>query len=99
MLSPSDFLYLNAGQGFTTGDPYGHFSSWRMIYENFTVFPAGVDRTRILGAEAPLWGEVCNEEALDSQLWLRASAFAERVWSEKKLATADITKKLVDLGK
>lgn len=63
------------------------------------MFPAGVDRSRILGAEAPLWGEVCNEETLDSQLWLRASAFAERVWSEKKLSTTEIAKKLVALGK
>ena len=44
ILSPSDYLYLNKGQSFiwenTTG---GEYTTWRKIYENFTLFPAGVD--------------------------------------------------------
>lgn len=99
VLSPSDYLYLNSGQGFITGNPLGHFSTWRQIYENFTVFPTGVERERILGAEALLWGEVSNEETLDTGLWMRASAFAERVWSEQKSKTSDIITRLVAVAK
>lgn len=99
ILSPSDYLYLNSGQGFVTGDPFGHFSTWLQIYTSFTIFPAGVDKARILGAEAPLWGEVCNEETLDVQLWMRASAFAEKVWSSETSKTADIAARLVALSK
>lgn len=33
----------------------GPFSTWRQIYENFTVHPAGVDTKRVLGAEVCLW--------------------------------------------
>lgn len=56
ILSPEEYTYLNGGQGFITGDPHGHFATWRQIYEKFEVFPAGVDKSRVLGAEAPLWG-------------------------------------------
>jgi hypothetical protein len=99
VLSPSDFLYLNSGQGFITGNPLGHFSSWRQIYENFTVFPTGVDRNRVLGAEALLWGEVSNEETLDTNLWMRAASFAETVWTDKRSTTAEIVQRLVAISK
>jgi len=99
VLSPSDYLYLSSGQGFITGNPFGHFSTWRQIYENFTAFPAGVAPERILGAEALLWGEVSNEETLDTGLWMRASAFAERVWSADKSSIANIVKRLVAVSK
>lgn len=29
IVSPSDYLYLNSGQGFVTGKPFGHYSTWR----------------------------------------------------------------------
>jgi len=47
------------------------------------VYPQGVDKSRILGAIACLWGEVSNEDTLENNLWMRATAFASRVWSEK----------------
>lgn len=51
VLSPSDFLYLNKGHGnIWLNATAGDYSTWRQIYENFTLFPAGVDRSRILGA-------------------------------------------------
>jgi hypothetical protein len=50
ILSPSDLLYLNKGQGnLWLNGTQGVYSVWRAIYENFVVFPSGVDKSRILG--------------------------------------------------
>jgi len=36
---------------------------------------------RLIGAEAPLWGEIASDELIDHHLWPRAAALAERFWS------------------
>lgn len=91
-------LYLNKGQGnLWLNGTQGTYSVWRDIYENFTVFPPGVNTSRILGAEVCLWGEVSNEDTLENNLWMRASAFAARVWSEQILQTYEIVTNLVAL--
>jgi len=65
ILSPSDILYLNKGQGnLWLNASQGEYPVWKGIYQNFTIFPAGVDKSRILGAEACLWGEVSNEDTM-----------------------------------
>jgi hypothetical protein len=51
---------LNSGQGFVTGKPFGHYSTWRQIYQDWLLYPRGVNQNRILGALAALWGEVSN---------------------------------------
>lgn len=51
ILSPSDILYLNKGQGnLWLNGTQGEYSVWRTIYEKFVLFPQGVDKARILGA-------------------------------------------------
>ena len=35
----------------------------------------------LIGAEAPLWGEIASDALIDHQLWPRAAALAERFWS------------------
>lgn len=37
--------------------------------------------THVMGAEAPLWTEIVTEEMLDTRLWPRCAALAERFWS------------------
>lgn len=50
---------------------------------------------RILGAEAPLWGELASDELIDQQLWPRAAALAERFWSPASMTdTADMYRRL-----
>ena len=91
-------MYINKGQGnLWLNTTQGTYTVWKNIYDNFTVFPQGLDRSRILGAEVTLWGEVSNEDTLENNLWMRSSAFAARVWSEKILQTYEIVTYLVEL--
>jgi len=43
----------------------------------------------VLGGEAPMWAEIATDEMLDSRLWPRAAALAERFWSPRTVRDAD----------
>lgn len=94
----SDFLYLDCGFGnFVLDAPTWcpPYKRWQLLYGYDPTDGVDADQQdQILGAEASIWTEMVDEHNLDTRLWPRLSAFAERVWSPKM----DESKKAEALG-
>ncbi|POY41386.1 beta-N-acetylhexosaminidase [Flavobacterium alvei] len=43
------------------------------------------EKARILGGEAPMWSELVTPTTIDSRIWPRTAAIAERFWSDEKV--------------
>ncbi len=61
--------------------------------EHYAVDPlAGVPdeaASRILGGEACMWSEYASPETVDSRIWPRMAAIAERFWSPRNVTSVD----------
>lgn len=98
ILSPSDLVLLNSGQGDVhQKDRYGTYSVWKDIIHNFTVHPEGVNPERVLGAEVLLEGYLVNEDIFENDLWPRAAAFAYRAWTDHQIPTYQAAEGLVEI--
>jgi hexosaminidase len=47
------------------------------------------ERSRILGGEATMWSEFTPPELVDSRIWPRTAAIAERLWSPREVTDVD----------
>ena len=64
------------------------------------------ERSRILGGEATMWSELVTPLTIDSRIWPRTAAIAERFWSKRdvnnvenmKRRLKDVSYKLEELG-
>ena len=55
---------------------------------------------RILGGEATMWSELTTSLSIDSRIWPRTAAIAERFWSPKHVTDVDsMLKRLNDINK
>ena len=43
------------------------------------------EKARILGGEATMWTELVNSATIDSRIWPRSAAIAERLWSSQEI--------------
>lgn len=51
----------------------------------------------ILGGEATMWAELITEETIDSRIWPRTAAIAERFWSPREVQNVDDMYRRLDL--
>src|SRR5205085_3844095 len=64
--------------------------------EHYKVDPVGANSnlsdkelSHILGGEAAMWGEWVSPETIDSRIWPRTAAVAERLWSPRNINDVD----------
>jgi hexosaminidase len=64
-----------------------HYAVDPMANADATLTPE--QRKLILGGEACMWAEFISDETIDSRIWPRTAAVAERLWSAQQLQDAD----------
>lgn len=65
------------------------------VKHHYSVDPIGdavltkKERARVLGGEATMWSELVTPLTIDSRIWPRTAAIAERFWSKKSIRDFD----------
>jgi hexosaminidase len=98
-----DSLAKGARQGYTgiLSAPY-YLDAMKTAEEHYLADPIPADvslteeeKARILGGEVCMWSEQVNERTIDSRIWPRTAAVAERFWSAASVRdVADMYRRL-----
>jgi hexosaminidase len=106
-------LISAAKKGYQTVLSNGYYIDRMLSVEHhYSIDPIGdveltkEEQKRILGGEATMWSELVTPLTIDSRIWPRTAAIAERFWSPKAIDDVDdmlrrlndINKKLEELG-
>ncbi|XP_018336049.1 chitooligosaccharidolytic beta-N-acetylglucosaminidase isoform X2 [Agrilus planipennis] len=78
IVATKDAWYLDHGFWGTT-----EYHNWRKVYQNRIL-----NSPSVLGGEACMWGEYVDDTSIDSKVWPRAAAMAERLWSDPSSSTS-----------
>ncbi|MFN0171117.1 MAG: beta-N-acetylhexosaminidase [Bryobacteraceae bacterium] len=91
-------LAAAAGRGYPAILSFGYYLDHLKPAKNhYSVDPLGgqakklssAEAARILGGEACMWTEFVNPETIDSRIWPRTAAIAERLWSRADVTDVD----------
>ncbi|XP_055533117.1 probable beta-hexosaminidase fdl isoform X1 [Wyeomyia smithii] len=88
VISHVDAWYLDCGFGSwrsTADGACSPYRNWQTVYKHRPwdeMKLTSLQMRQILGGEACLWTEQVDESTLDARLWPRASALAERLWTD-----------------
>jgi hexosaminidase len=92
----SSSLIAAAKAGYNTILSNGYYIDRMLsVKHHYTVDPIGdavlteEERKRVLGAEATMWSELVTPLTIDSRIWPRTAAIAERYWSVKEVNDVD----------
>lgn len=90
VMSHVDKLYLDCGYGSWQDSSEGNCApvrQWQVIYNHR---PWAEDpKWRVEGATACMWSEQLGPEGLDTRVWPRTDALAERLWSDPDIPVND----------
>ncbi|HKK11721.1 MAG TPA: family 20 glycosylhydrolase [Flavobacteriaceae bacterium] len=95
-LSKRGTLITAAKLGYQTVLSNGYYIDRMLsVKHHYSVDPIGdaqltkEERSRILGGEATMWSELVTPMTIDSRIWPRMAAIAERFWSPKNVKNID----------
>ncbi|KAJ5766260.1 uncharacterized protein N7511_003876 [Penicillium nucicola] len=81
---------VNFNYGGSGGSWCAPYKTWQRIYDyDFTSNLTDAQASHVLGAEAPLWSEQVDDINISTEMWPRAAALAERVWSGNRDAAGN----------
>lgn len=93
-------LITAAKRGYQTVLSNGYYiDRMEPVEKHYLVDPIGdvklsaEERSRILGGEATMWAELVTPLTIDSRIWPRTAAIAERFWSDVAVKDVDNMKK------
>ncbi|XP_032519635.2 probable beta-hexosaminidase fdl isoform X1 [Danaus plexippus] len=96
IVSHEDVWDLNNGYGTWHGDTEGPpYNSWQRIYEHRPWARKPISCME--GGEATVWSSTLSTGCLDAQIWPRAAALAERLWSDRAEAATRLVHARLDV--